>query len=691
MTPADCALDSPVQFLKGVGPKRAALLARVGVETVRDLLELAPRRYIDRSRLARIDSLRPGDEATVIGRVVAAGARRGRSFRTVVSVVVSDRTGTLDAVWFNRADLKERFRANQEILLSGRVSLYRTLQIVNPLFEVIEPGGEFSFAHAVIPVYPLTAGLSLWAVRRAVRTALEACGSAIQETLSAEQLRRYGFPGAAEAVRSLHLPASLDEALAARRRLAYEELFYLQLLLALRRRAAAGAVKVRRQPETGRLTRPFRAALPFRLTRGQEKALAEILSDMAAERCMNRLLQGDVGSGKTVVALLAMLVAAENDCQSVLMAPTEILAEQHFRAWQGPLAAVGVEAMLLTGSTRAAGRRAALDGLAEGCVHMAFGTHALIEGDVRFRRLGLVVVDEQHRFGVMQRASLLSKGSNPDFLVMTATPIPRTLAMTLYGDLDVSVLAEKPPGRKAVDTRLIPEGRRREVYDAVGRRLDAGEQAFVVCPVIEENEKIDLASAVRVFEETRAALPGRRVGLVHGRLKSGERNRLMAQFRAGELDVVVATSVIEVGVDVPNATVMVIEHPERFGLAQLHQLRGRIGRSPRQSWCLLIVPEAAAEAAERLRFFALTTDGFELAEKDMELRGPGELLGTRQHGLPDLRVADIVRDREVLVQARRDAFRVIELDPALSRPENQPLRRTIATKFKDRAELLRVG
>jgi ATP-dependent DNA helicase RecG len=597
----------------------------------------------------------------------------------------------IEAVWFNRSDLKDRFKANQEILLSGKVSLYRTRQFVNPLFEVIEPGGEFAFEHAVIPVYPLTAGLSLWAVRRVVKSALEQCGAEVGESLTREQLRHYDFPPAQAALRSLHLPGSLAEAEAAHRRLVYEELFYLQLLLALRRRQAAAATKVRRQAGNGRLTQKFRAGLPFSLTRGQEKVLAEILGDMAADRCMNRLLQGDVGSGKTVVALLAMLVSAESDCQAALMAPTEILAEQHFGNWHERLDAIGARSALLTGSTRAAERRETLAGLASGAVRMVFGTHALIEGDVQFRRLGLVVVDEQHRFGVMQRANLLGKGRNPDFLVMTATPIPRTLAMTLYGDLDTSVLAEKPPGRKPVDTRLIPEARRREVYDAVGRRLATGEQAFVVCPIIDESEKVDLASAIRVYEETRAAFPDRRVGLVHGRLKSDERSRLMAEFKAGELDIVVATSVIEVGVDVPNATLMVIEHPERFGLAQLHQLRGRIGRSPKQSYCILIVPEAAAEAAERLRFFALTTDGFELAEKDMELRGPGELLGTRQHGLPDLRAADLVRDRDVLKQARRDAFRAIELDPGLAGPQNEPIRRTIATKFKDRAELLRVG
>lgn len=688
---AGCRLDSPVQYLRGVGPRRAALLDRIGVRTVGDLLRLAPRRYIDRSRMTRIADLLPGDEATVIARIVGVDVRRKRDFRTAVSLLVRDASATMVAVWFNRPDLKERFSVGQEILLSGRVSLYHSKQFVNPLFEVVRPGSDFAFENAIIPVYPLTAGLSLWTVRRAIKSALSGCVNLDDETLTELQIQKYGFPASGEAYQMLHMPRSLSEAERARCRLVYEELLYLQLMLALRRQRAVRNVKVSPLPETGRLTRAFRASLPFRLTTGQEQVLKEILADMASAGCMNRLLQGDVGSGKTVVALMAMLVAAENDCQAALMAPTEILAWQHYNSWREPLTTVGARVALLTGSIRGPQRRRILAGLKSGEIQLVFGTHALIEGDVQFHRLGLVVVDEQHRFGVQQRSLLLGKGRNPDFLVMTATPIPRTLALTLYGDLDVSILAEKPPGRKAVLTRLIPEERRSEVYEAVRRRLVEGEQAFVICPVIEQTEREDLASAVRVYEELRRIFAEWKVGLVHGRLSTEERRRLMEDFRSGLLNVLVATSVVEVGVDVPRATLMIVEHPERFGLAQLHQFRGRIGRSDRQSYCLLIVPRDTDDVLERLRFFALTTDGFRLAEKDMELRGPGELLGTRQHGLPDLRIADVVRDRVWLERARDDAFELVRTDPQLARAEHGVLRRNLAERFDSGLSLVSVG
>ncbi len=684
-------LDTPIQYLKGIGPKRAEQFARVGVETAGQLLFLVPRRYIDRSSVVPIRELKVGDEATVIGRVVAAKPGQTRSRRTFVSCLVRDGSGTIEAVWFNRPDLKKRFRSGQEILLSGQVTAYRGLQLVNPSFEVGERGEEFSFANTIVPVYPLTEGLNVWTIRRAVRVALDRYLALVNESLPREVLDRYDYTGIQTALTNIHFPTDIGLAQRSRERLIYDELFYFELLLALRRRESVRIVG-QALVEQGNLTRPFLDGLPFKLTAAQMRVLGEILADMARPVSMNRLLQGDVGSGKTVLALTAMLIACENGYQAAMMAPTEILAEQHFFNWRARLEALGVEAVLLTGSVGAGERRRILAGLEDGAVKVVFGTHALIEQGVKFNRLGLVVVDEQHRFGVMQRAALLNKGLNPDFLVMTATPIPRTLTMTIYGDLDVSVLDEKPPGRRPVSTRLVAEQGRPGIYQSVARHLDAGEQAFVVCPLIEESEKLDLASAIQTYGEMKAAFPRHRVGLVHGRLAGDERLRIMTQFRNRELDILVATSVIEVGVDVPNATMMLIEHPERFGLAQLHQLRGRIGRSDKQSYCILLAGGAAfGEALARLRFFASTTDGFALAEKDLELRGPGEILGTRQHGLPDLKVADIVRDREVLSRARDDAFRLVEADPELRQPQNECVRRTLLARYAGRVELARVG
>ncbi|MBM3313328.1 ATP-dependent DNA helicase RecG, partial [candidate division WOR-3 bacterium] len=449
------SLDTPVQYLKGIGPKRAALLAKLGVETIGQLLFLAPRRYLDRSQMKSIRELAVGEEASVIGRVAAAGTRRLKDYRSVVSCLVQDDSGVVEVVWFNRPDLKDWFRAGQEILVSGRVSRFRNVQFVNPLFEVAEDGEEFSFVNSIVPVYPLTEGLSLWTIRRAVRTAMDKCLGVVAETLPSELLAHYQYPGIREALETIHFPKDMGSALRARERLVYDELLYFELLLALRHQEYASLRKGVCLAETGVLTKPFVEGLHFRFTRAQERVLKEIRQDMAGERCMNRLLQGDVGSGKTVVALWAMLVACENSTQAAMMVPTEILAEQHYLVWAERLAAIGVKAALLTASTPTAARRELVAGLEDGTVQVVFGTHALIEEGIRFHQLGLVVVDEQHRFGVRQRAALLAKGLCPDFLVMTATPIPRTLAMTLYGDLDTSVLDEKPPGRRPVVTRLM--------------------------------------------------------------------------------------------------------------------------------------------------------------------------------------------------------------------------------------------
>jgi ATP-dependent DNA helicase RecG len=686
-------LDTPVQYVKGVGPRRGAFLARLGVETVRDLLFLIPSRYLDRTRLSHIQELVPGQDVSVWGRVLAAGIVPTRNRGELVSVDVQDRSGRIRAVWFNRKDLRAKFRAGQEIILSGRVSDYRGTCLVNPQFQLVDPTDEeFEFSGAVIPIYPLTEGLDLWVLRRLVQTALEKYLEFVPETLGQALLDKYQYPRIRAALSALHSPEAVEAANRARARLVFEEFLYFELVMALRRQQVAHLKKGFALPESGLLTGRFKALLPFDLTSAQQRVLDEIRKDMAAPSCMNRLLQGDVGSGKTVLAIYAMLIAVENGFQAAMMAPTEILAEQHYRNWSERLAGLGVRNALLTGSLKAKAKREVAGTISAGECDIVFGTHALIEADVRFSRLGLAVVDEQHRFGVMQRAALLNKGLNPDFLVMTATPIPRTITLTLYGDLDSSVLNEKPPGRQRIQTHLRTEAKRSAIYGFLKQKIAEGQQVFVVCPLVEESEKLDIAAATKTYEQMRDAFPGITVGLVHGRIKTEERLRIMEEFRANRISILVSTTVIEVGVDIPNATVMVIEHPERFGLAQLHQLRGRVGRGAEVAHCILIMPFIQApDIVARLRFFEHTDDGFALAEKDLEIRGPGEILGTRQHGLPDLKLGDLQADRALLFKARDEAFALIAADPELRAPQNRIYKDTLARRYKGRDELLRVG
>lgn len=680
--------DTPVQYIKGVGPRRAERLARLGIHTVEELLFHLPFRYIDRSNPIPVKSAQMGKDATFVVKVLGASFRRTRR-GPLVQILVSDSSAQMYVVWFNRPDLKGKFKPGETILVSGQVSFWGERQMVNPFFERLDENPDF-FERPIFPVYPLTEGLATWEVRKALSRALDEL-EGLPETLPDELLQERGLPGIVSALESVHRPRCMEEIPMALERLHYEELFYFETLVAMRRRSLDEDTQGEALPPAGALSTAFLDSLPFRLTGDQRKVMEEIAGDVAHSKPMHRLLQGDVGSGKTVVALYAMLRAVDAGKQAAMMAPTEILAEQHFNNWSGLLERIGARAVLLTGSLAKTGKAGLRARIEEGTVDAVFGTHALIEEDVRFRDLALVVVDEQHRFGVMQRAALSKKGSyRPHVLVMSATPIPRTLTLSYYGDLDVSVIKEKPSGRARRVTDITTEARKEGVWRWLEESLGRGERAFVVCPLIDESEKLELSSAKKTFDELSTWLGSDRVALLHGRMKADERTQAMGSFRKGQVPVLVSTTVIEVGVDVPQATIMIIFHPERFGLAQLHQLRGRVGRGERPSRCVLVTADdLAPEALERLAFFASTEDGFALAEEDLRLRGPGQIMGTRQHGLPDLRVADLVRDRELLVAARQDAFRILYEDPQLQR--HPRIAATIRRRHSESLELLGTG
>jgi len=669
-------LDTPLLSLKGVGPKRGADLAQAGLRTVGDLLARFPLRYEDRACFREIASLRAGESATVAGTVVSCGMRlTKRAGFKLFEAVIRDGSGTVRAVWLNQPFMANVVTRGTAIILYGPVERHDggPLQVTNPQYEL--PGKrERDAIHTgrIVPIYE-RAGCATCRVQRAlVYDVLQQLPENAADVLPAWMRAEVTVPGWRTAVAEAHFPPAgtpLDALntfrTPAQVRLILEEFLLFQVGLALRRRSAAAQRKPVVPAIDDRVRAAARTVLPFALTGGQRQALKDIVDDMVRPAPMQRLLQGDVGAGKTIVALLAAIVAMENGLQVAFMAPTEILAEQHYLTIRRLLAAAPYAVALLTGSGTLAHRRRVLADLESGRAQLVVGTHALVEEAVVFARLGLAVVDEQHRFGVMQRAVLRSKGWNPDVLVMTATPIPRTLALTLYGDLDVSVIRELPPGRTPIETRAIPQSRRDEAYALARRELEAGRQAYVVYPLVEESSKIDVRAATEMADHLAAEVfPEYRLALVHGRLRPEAKDRAMRAFAAGEVQVLVATTVIEVGIDVPNATVMIIEHAERFGLAQLHQLRGRVGRGAHQSACLLLYQEPPGEAGEaRLRALVGTTDGFVIAERDLELRGPGDVFGTRQSGMPTLRSGDLVRDREIMVQARRLADEALEREP----------------------------
>ncbi len=692
-------LENEVQYVRGVGEARAAALRSVNVRTVEDLLYYFPRRYLDRSTISPISGLRPGMEATVVGRIESVHMIRGRRPRAVA--LVADATGFLQVVWFNRAEyLAKAFSPGEWVAFSGKVTSYGGLQMVHPEYDRLSEDGAGPALHtgAIIPLYPSSEslarrGLDCRGFRRILRHALDTYLPAVQETLPAEIISRQQLMPLAEALENIHFPRDHAALAHAQRRLKFDELFFLELMIAYRkRRLGTGGPGIAFE-RVGEKTRQLVARLPFDLTEAQKRVLREIREDMRRPRPMNRLLQGDVGSGKTIVALTSMLIAVENGYQAALMAPTEILAEQHFLTIRDYLRGLGVRVELLIGGQGRVLREQLLADVAEGKVDIVVGTHALIQEGVQFANLGFVVIDEQHRFGVVQRATLRRKGQNPDVLVMTATPIPRTLSLTVYGDLDVSVLDELPRDRRAVKTYWRSSDKRPEVYQWLLEKVRAGAQAYIVFPLVEESEKIDLKAATESYEELASGLfAGVPMGLLHGRLRQEEKDRTMLEFKQGALRVLVCTTVIEVGVDVPNATVMIIEHAERFGLPQLHQLRGRVGRGAQQSYCILLAyPPLAEEAHTRLETIAKVNDGFRIAEIDLKLRGPGEFFGTKQHGIPEMRIANLVDDVEILLKARDEAFALAERDPQLLHGEDQGVRSYFLRHYRGKYGLAEIG
>ncbi len=692
-------LQTPLQFLKGVGPRRAGEFRRAGLHTIEDLLYRFPFRYEDRARFAPIADLKPGEFASISGEVVTTAVRPTRRPRfKIFEMLVRDASGVAKALYFNQPFMRDVFHPGQQVILYGKVELLGTrgIQIVNPHYEIVRGGldeeapAEEETIHTgrIVPVYEKIGSLRPNMQRALVYRALQALPDAVPDLVPSEIRARHSLPARDVALRGTHFPEAADvDRLNAFRtpaqvRMIFEEFFFFQVGVLLRRRDLADERKPRSVAITDAIRDSVRQVLPFKLTAGQRQAIKEIVEDMERPAPMNRLLQGDVGAGKTIVALIAAVVAMENGFQVAFMAPTEILADQHYITIRQLLDRSRFRVVSLTGSIPAKRKRELTAEIASGAVHLVIGTHALVEQAVAFRELGLVIIDEQHRFGVMQRAQLRAKGLSPDVLVMTATPIPRTLALTTYGDLEVSVIRDMPPGRKPIETTVRPESRRADVYEFVRGQVEQGRQAYVIYPLIEESEKVDLKAATAMADHLATDIfPELRVALLHGRLKQDAKDRVMLAFARGEYDILVATTVVEVGVDVPNATVMVIEHAERFGLSQLHQLRGRVGRGVHQSSCILLYQYPLSEDAERrLRAIASTTDGFVLAEKDLELRGPGDFFGTRQSGAPLLRVGDLVRDFGIMEEARREAVDLLASGDA-ARPVVEHVRATWARRF----------
>ena len=728
-------LKTPVQFIKGIGPKRAAALEQLGIHTVYDLLYYFPRKYLDLSRVEKVGALQGlinSDEWVSVVGTVRTFQMIGRPPKQRFSMILGDETGTIQIVFFQNANyFRNAFKIGDTLAVSGRVTDYRTRpQMVHPSIDRLTGDGEeeddkgkYHKTQGIISQYSSSeelkgVHLDSKGIRRIMKSAIDQHLQDLDEFLPHHIMGKNNLVPLPHAIKEIHFPAS-DAALEeARHRLKFDELFILQMLLALRRKHAKIDLPGIAFNVESKLARQLVDGLPFKLTKAQVKVVKEIAGDMKSSKPMNRLLQGDVGSGKTIVAAISMLIAVDNGYQAAFMAPTEILAEQHFHTISGLFKDLRINVRLLVSGQKKKLRTDILEDIGRGSAQLVVGTHALIQEGVEFANIGMVVIDEQHRFGVLQRGILREKGIGsqsgrlyPDVLVMTATPIPRTLSLTIYGDLDVSVIDELPKQRRAIKTLVKSESQHKSVYDFIQSEVKSGRQAYIVYPLVEESEKLDLKAATESYEMLRSqVLSGLKVGLIHGRMSPEEKDGIMDAFKRKEIQILVATTVIEVGIDVPNASVMVIEHAERFGLSQLHQLRGRVGRGSEQSYCILIAPdwlgkrvkkisplndrqgeEDRAKAERRLSTMLATSDGFKIAEIDMDLRGPGDFFGTRQSGMPELQLANLLTDGEILTLARRDAFALIDLDPNLSNPAQQPLKKYLQTRMSGARTLMHIG
>ncbi len=698
-------LLTPVQYVKGVGPTLAKLFEKKGILTVEDALYFLPRGYEDRSHLKKILELKAGKKETGFGEILLSGiAFYQNKKKRVFEAVLGDGSGTITLKWFrgNERYLRDRFKKGRKLIFSGEVRWFNyQKEIHHPDVEVVDGDIEKDYLNfkRIVPIYSETEGLYQRTLRRLMKTILDGYADELSSPIPPEIVERQDLINFSEAFRRVHFPPegeSVDTLNLQRsdghRRIIFDEFFFLELGMALKKRGVALETGVPFKTD-GILAQKLLNLLSFKLTPAQQRVLSEIKEDLEKSHPMNRLIQGDVGSGKTIVALLTCLYVIECGYQAAIMAPTEVLAEQHFlnlHRWLEPL---NVKVALLTSSVKGSEREDLCQGIRNGNVQLVIGTHAVIQEAVEFHHLGLAIIDEQHKFGVVQRGLLKKKGGNPDVLVMTATPIPRTLAMTIYGDLDVSIIDEMPPGRMPVETKVFPESARAKVYRMVEEEVKKGRQVFVVYPLVEESEKLDLKDATRMAEHLQKDIfPQFRIGLLHGRMRGDEKEAIMTEFKEGKIQILVATTVIEVGIDIPNASVMVVEHAERFGLSQLHQLRGRIGRGRYPSRCILLAQYRSSEEAKvRLRAMEKTTDGFQIAEEDLKLRGPGEFFGIRQSGLPDFRVAYIIRHTPILIEARKEAFRLVQEDPELSQPSHAGLKEVLVKRWKGRMELATIG